>query len=244
MFRGDINWRLALLLPLAVLAGCVSTPRLGGDPNLQVYTGSAMPEPDSSDVALDAHPYFVGPFDKLTIDVFGIPELSGREVQVDQAGRIYFPPAGSIDVTGKIPSEVQDLLAERLRASHVRDPQVTVLVKESVSQIVTIEGEVKEPGLYPVRGHMTLLRAMALSKGVSEFAKLDDVVIFRTVKRQRYAALYNLKAIRQGAQPDPVIYANDVVVVGDSQARRLFKDILTLMPLATTPILLINNLTR
>ncbi|WP_196782026.1 hypothetical protein, partial [Salmonella enterica] len=74
---------------------------------------------------------------------------------------------------------------------------------------------------------MTLMRAVATAKGTTEFAKLDDVVIFRTVNGQKMAALYNLKAIRQGAYDDPEVFANDVVVVGDSPARRLFKDILT-----------------
>ncbi|MBC7042118.1 polysaccharide export protein, partial [Salmonella enterica subsp. enterica serovar Enteritidis] len=81
--------------------------------------------------------------------------------------------------------------------------------------------------LYPVNGRMTLMRAVATAKGTTEFAKLDDVVIFRTVNGQKMAALYNLKAIRQGAYDDPEVFANDVVVVGDSPARRLFKDILT-----------------
>jgi polysaccharide biosynthesis/export protein len=98
---------------------------------------------------------------------------------------------------------------------------------------------VKEPGLYPVIGHMSLMRAVATAKGASEFAKLDDVVIFRTVDSQRMAALYNLKAIRRGAYEDPEIFANDVIVVGDSSARRLFKDALQILPTLTTPLILL-----
>jgi polysaccharide export outer membrane protein len=228
----------------AALAGCAATPKLGGAPNLQVYPGSELPAPERTDLAADTRPYFVGPFDKLTIDVFGIPELSGREIQVDESGRIGFPMVGTLQVGGMTPREVAESLATRLRAAYVRSPQVTVNLKEAVSQVLTIEGQVNSPGIYPIFGRMTLLRAMALSKGVNEFAKLDDVVVFRTVSGHRYAALYNLKAIRRGAANDPDIFANDVVVVGDSAARRLFKEVLTVMPLVTTPILLIDNLAR
>jgi polysaccharide biosynthesis/export protein len=86
---------------------------------------------------------------------------------------------------------------------------------------------------------MTLVRAVATAEGTAEFAKLDDVVIFRTVKGQQLAALYNLKAIRRGSYADPEVFANDVVVVGDSQAKRLFKDALQVLPLLTTPLIIL-----
>ena len=53
------------------------------------------------------------------------------------------------------------------------------------------------------------------------------------------AALYSLKAIRSGAYDDPEVFANDVIVVGDSQARRIFKDVLQASPLITTPLLIL-----
>lgn len=89
---------------------------------------------------------------------------------------------------------------------------------------------------------MTLLQAMALAGGTSELAKLDDVVVFREVKGERYAALYNLNAIRHGVYADPEIFANDTVVVGDLKARRLFKDILTISPLLSAPVIMLDRL--
>lgn len=210
---------------------------VGGDPTIKVVTGTILPLPDRQDIASEERPYLIGPFDKLLIDVFGIDELSEREVQTDASGRISFPLAGTVEAAGRTPAEVEGILEERLRAAFVRDPQVTVNLKETVSQVVTVDGQVVEPGLYPVVGRMTLMRAVATAKGASEFAKLDDVVVFRTVKGQNYAALYNLGAIRRGAYPDPDIFANDVVVVGDSKARRIFKDVLQVVPLLTGPLI-------
>jgi len=180
-------------------------------------------------------PYLIGPFDKLNIDVFGVEDLS-RDVQADASGRVSIPLAGTLDVSGKTPGEVATMVADRLRGRYVRDPQVTVNLLQAVSRIVTIDGEVKKPGLYPVVGQMTLMRAVATAEGTTEFARLDDVVVFRTVKGQRYAALFNLKAIRRGTYEDPEIFPNDVISVGDSQARRLFRDVLTAAPAIVTPL--------
>lgn len=197
-----------------------------------------MPAPTASNATLGAQPYLIGPYDKLTVGVFGIEGMEPREVVADSAGRIAFPLAGSIDAGGKTPAEVADLIAERLRANYVRDPRVTVNLKEATSQIVTVDGQVKQPGVYPVTGQMTLMRAVASARGLDEFAKADDVVIMRTIDGQRYAGLYNLAAIRRGNYPDPMVYANDTVIVGESRQRRLFKDLLQVVPLLTTPLII------
>jgi polysaccharide biosynthesis/export protein len=221
-----------------ILAGCAGPGALGGAKDIQILSGDALPPPDRSDLLSESRPYLIGPFDKLTIDVFGIDELSQKEVQTDASGRISFPLAGIVEAAGRTPAEIEDEIEARLRNRYVRDPQVTVNLKETVSQVITVDGQVKEPGLYPVIGKMTLMRAVATAKGTAEFAKLDDVVIFRTVKGQDFAALYNLKAIRRGTYDDPEVFANDVVIVGDSQARRLFKDALQIVPLLTTPLII------
>ena len=94
-----------------------------------------------------------------------------------------------------------------------------------------------EPGLYPVTNQMTLMRALASAKGLAEFAKQDDVVILRTVEGRKMAGLYNVGAIRRGAYDDPAVYANDVIVVGDSPQRRMFRDFVSLSPLLAAPLI-------
>ena len=218
------------------LGGCANTPKIGGAAGLNVVQSAELPPPDR--LVRDVRPYYIGPFDKLTIDVFGIAELSNKEVQVDAGGRMSFPLIGSVEASGKTPSEIATVMEERLRGQYIRNPQVTVNLKETVSQVITIEGEVREPGLYPVVGRMTLLRAVATAKGTTEFTNLKDIVVFRTAGGQKYAALYNLSAIRNGVYPDPEVYANDVVMVGESRGRRLFRDLLSAAPLLTTPLII------
>lgn len=180
----------------------------------------------------------IGPLDLIEVRVFNVPDLSG-EMQVDAGGRISLPLVGTIDAGGRTAEELAQAIEASLRGRYVRNPDVTVNIKSSVSQVVTIDGEVKEPGLYPVTNQMTLLRAVASAKGLTEFAKQEDVVILRTVEGQRMAALYNVAAIRRGLYEDPALYANDVIVVGDSPQRRLFRDIIALSPLLASPLVAI-----
>lgn len=90
-------------------------------------------------------------------------------------------------------------------------------------------------------GRMTLMRAVATAKGTTEFSKKSEVVIFRTVNGTDYAAVYDMRGIQRGNYPDPDIYANDVVMVGDSSARRIFRDFLTASPLIAPLFYLLNN---
>lgn len=236
---GKAKLFVALTIAFA-LSACATGPRpFGGDPALSVVPGETLPPPTQADVDQRDRPYYIGPFDKLTIGVFGVDELRDREVQADASGRIAFPLAGVIEAGGKTPFEVAEIVASRLRGSYIREPLVTVNLKEAVNRVVTIDGQVNRPGVYPVLGKMSLVRAVATAGSTTEYARLEDVVVFRDVGRQKYAALYNLKAIRQGVYPDPEIYANDVLVVGDSSSRRLFKDLLQAAPLLVSPLVVL-----
>ena len=195
-----------------------------------------LPPPSRVDLTQTNRPYLIGPFDKLLIDVFGIEELK-REVQADASGRISMPLAGTMDAAGKTPAELATLIADRLRGQYVRNPQVSVNLKETLSQVVTVDGQVTEPGLYPVVGRMTLMRAIATAKGATEFAQLHNVIILRTVEGQKMAGVYDLRSIRDGRYEDPEVFANDVVLVGESRNRRLFKDLLQVTPAVLTPLI-------
>ncbi|KTE41491.1 MULTISPECIES: polysaccharide biosynthesis/export family protein [unclassified Sphingopyxis] len=232
-----MNFRLAIasLTAACLLAGCGGrAPQLTSTPTLQVTEGNALPAPSGADLVGETRPYLIGPFDRLSVDVYGVPDLS-KQVQADASGKIQLPLVGEIQASNQTTAQLAEAIEARL-TRFVRRPDVSVNVTESVSQVLTVDGQVMQPGLYPVVGKMSLMRAVALAKGTTEFAKLDDVVIFRTVNGQRMAALYNLKQIRTGVYDDPEVFANDVVVVGDSPARRLFKDILATTPLLVSPL--------
>ena len=201
-----------------------------------IQDSAALPPPERRDLTAADRPSLIGPLDTIQIDVFNVPDLS-REVQVDAGGQIAMPLVGTIDARGRTARELAQTIESALRQHYVRNPDVTVNIKSSVSQVVAIDGQVVEPGLYPVTNQLTLLRAIASAKGLSEFAKQDDVVILRTVDGHKMAGLYNIGAIRRGAYTDPAIYANDIVVVGDSPTRRRFRDIVSLAPILAAPLI-------
>lgn len=225
------------LFALALLSACAHGEPLVSTERLTVVENAAsLPAPKRQDLTAADRPALIGPLDTIEVDVFNVADLS-REMQVDAGGRIAMPLVGTVDVRGKTAQEVAATIEAALRGRYVRNPEVTINIKSSVSQVVTIDGQVIEPGLYPVTNQMTLLRAVASAKGLSEFARLDDVVILRTVEGRKMAGLYNIQAIRRGAYEDPAIYANDVIVVGDSPQRRRFRDFVSLSPLLAAPLI-------
>lgn len=228
-----------VLLPALLLSACAGREQLQSSSRLTVVQNEVvLPAPDRNDLTAADRPSLIGPLDTIQVDVFNVPELS-REMQVDASGRISMPLVGTVEARGKTAGELAAAIEAALRGRYVRNPDVTVNIKSSVSQVVTIDGQVVEPGLYPVTNQMTLLRVIASAKGLSEFARQDDVVILRTVDGRKMAGLYNIAAIRRGAYDDPAIYANDVVVVGDSPQRRLFRDLVSIAPLLAAPLIAI-----
>lgn len=232
---------LVLAACAALLAACGGKQPLVATPSLTVVPDNdGLPAPNRGDLTAADRPSLIGPLDTLSVEVFNVPDL-GREVQVDASGRISMPLVGTVDARGKTAAELASQIDAALRGRYVRNPEVTVNIKSSVSQVVTIDGQVVEPGLYPVTNQMTLMRAIASAKGLSEFARADDVVILRTVNNQRMAGMYNIGAIRRGVYRDPPIYANDIVVVGDSPQRRLFRDLVSVAPVLAAPLVAVLN---
>lgn len=189
-----------------------------------VAMASALPPGEAVVSAADFSTYRLGPGDLIIVDVYGAPTLT-REGEVDAAGNFAMPLVGTVAAGGRTPTELSALIAASLRGRVVKDPQVTVSIKKAVSQMVTIDGAVREPGMYPVLRRMSLQQAIASAKGVGDLANLDRVMVFRTVGTEKLAALFSLKAIRAGRMPDPPIYANDIVVVGESATQRFLKTI-------------------
>lgn len=220
-----------------LVAGCAGgSPSLVSTPDLTVIQGATeLPGPARTDLTAAPRLALIGPLDTISIDVFGVPEL-GSQMQVDASGGISMPLVGSMDAGGKTAGELASDIESALAGRYVRNPDVTVNINSSVSQVVTVEGQVVEPGLYPVTNQMTLLRTIASARGMNEFAKEEEVVILRKVDGQQLAGLYDINAIRRGAYDDPPIYANDVIIVGDSPQRRLFRDIVATAPLVVAPL--------
>jgi polysaccharide export outer membrane protein len=173
--------------------------------------------------------YRVGPLDVLDIEVFGAPDLT-RSVRVSVGGEFTLPLVGRVPATGKTVGDLEKDVAARLKDGFMENPQVTVFVKEYMSQRVTVEGAVREPGIFSLTGRTSLLQVIALCKGLDELANPGGVVIYRNIEGKRYAAAFDIREIRAGRLIDPEVLGSDIVVVDFSGARSNMKDFLYAVP--------------
>lgn len=217
----------SVILAIA-LGACASGPTL--DENSRaVRVATSLPPPDQTGMAVDLSSYRIGPLDVIRVEVFGAPELT-REAEVDAAGNFGLPLTGPVAAAGKTPAQLGDAIAAQLRNRYLKNPQVSVNIVKAQSKTFTVDGAVRQPGNYPIAGKMTLQQAIATARGADQAANLNNVVIFRTVSNQKVAALFSLKDIRAGRLEDPQIYGNDIIVVGESAARRFLRDFSSMFP--------------
>jgi polysaccharide biosynthesis/export protein len=216
--------RLTLLAAAFALAACA-----GGRSNV-AYNPPGFVAPDDENVASTPAQQRIGPLDKLRITVFQVEEMSG-EYTIDGTGNVEFPLIGTVAAQGLLPAELGQRIAQRLGERHLRSPSVNVVMLEQAQQSITVDGSVRQPGVVPIRGSTTLMRAVALARGTSEDANPGRVVVFRTINGQRMAAAFDLRAIRRAQAEDPAIYGNDIVVVDGSRSRSIWRDVLGAIPI-------------
>jgi polysaccharide export outer membrane protein len=142
--------RAVLLAILAAAAACASGGSMRAPPR---------PEPGE---------YRIGREDVLEVVVWHEPELT-RVVPVRPDGKISLPLAGEVEAAGRTPAELQQGLTKSL-APYIKDAAVAVLVREINASRVFVMGEVTKPGGFPLRGPMSVMQAIALAGGRTEFA--------------------------------------------------------------------------
>lgn len=225
MARSRSVYRTVVIGLAILLAGCASR---GGDIPYNVGTFAA---PDAPKIATVDDSYKLAPLDTVTVAVFQVADLS-RDYAVDQSGRITMPLVGRIDAVGLSTTELGKTIEKRLGEKYMRDPNVTVSLKETSSH-VTVDGSVRQPGIYPAIGPLTLIQAIALARGTDELANPHRVAIFRMIDGKRMAAAFDLTSIRRGKTPDPLIYPGDTVVIDGSGVKKAQRSLLQALPLAS-----------
>ncbi len=128
------------------------------------------------DARPDAGEYRIGREDVLEVVVWHEPELT-RVVPVRPDGKISLPLAGEMEAAGRTPAELQAVLTRAL-SPYIHDTAVAVLVREINGPRVYVLGEVTKPGGFPLRGPMSIVQAIAVAGGRTEYAG-DEVVWLR-----------------------------------------------------------------
>lgn len=225
--------RPKFLAILAIPAACLLLEACGGSRRVESIPAGGeayqvVPPPDPQEAP---RPYVIGPRDVVGIEVFQEPDFSQEAVAVDNTGNIQMPFIGKITAAGQTPDELGSVIAARLRTRYIVNPQVVVTVVRQATRFVTIEGQIKEPGVYEIDDSYTLLSVIARGKSPTKTAKLDEIVIFRNVGGQRMAGRFNLNDIRGGRAPDPKLQGGDVIVIGNSGVKSAYQELLQALPL-------------
>jgi polysaccharide export outer membrane protein len=230
--HGNVT-RLGLVFLIGVqLCGC-AIRNVGP----QISAGASNPQQFPS-AQNDLTDYAIGPLDTIDISVFQQPDLSLKAVRVDASGRISLPLIGQVMAAGRTAAELGTELERLYGRDYVVRPQISVNVATTISQKVIVQGQVSAPGVYDLKGPTTLLEVVSLAHGETKVAALDQVVVLRTINGQKMGAVFDVASIRRNEAPDPAILGNDVVIIGFSNARGLWSDILTASPLLNAFVLL------
>jgi polysaccharide export outer membrane protein len=219
---------LAIALPLDVGAGDTqSLVAVCGS-----ASGQSIADP-ASDPASAGEDYVIGAGDKLAVQVFEVKDLSVDNLIVDATGAIQLPLVGRVQAAGKTTVQLQDEIAQRLGDRYLQSPQVSVLVEDSASQKITIEGEVHTPGVFSMKGRTTLMQAIAMAGGPADDADLHKVAVIRDDHGIRKAAVCDYERIRAGHEIDPSLHGDDIIVVDGSRAKMFWSAAVKTLPLFT-----------
>ena len=164
--------------------------------------------------------YVLYPSDKLMIRYPTDKDLD-QEVSIRSDGKITLPYVGEIQAAFRSPEELAKEIDEKSRVV-LTDPQVTVIVVEEVSRVVFINGQVRVPGMVPLRPSQTLAQSVIDAGGTIATANADQVLIIRSVPNDaNYVLSTNLSKILAGQAPDIRLEPYDVVHVPETVIARV-----------------------
>jgi polysaccharide export outer membrane protein len=165
----------------------------------------------------------IGPGDLIQVDVLDTPEME-QQVRVTDGGSAPLAYVGNVQVGGKTPAAAADAIRLLLISKNVmKHPQVTVRVQEYSTQDVSVLGQVRTPGAYPLTTPQPVLRVLSLAGGVTEIA--DRQV---TVKRHGSSEqlTYTLSNDPQKMLTDMVmVNPGDIVMVPKSAIIYIMGDV-------------------
>lgn len=155
----------------------------------------------------------LGAGDLFDVRVYGEADLTSN-YRVAQDGTIDFPYIGRVEVIGLEPTDIADLIEERLRDGGVLvNPQVSVLVTEVFSKRINVSGAVRNPGNYPIAPGLTTLQAVGLAGGTTDLANRNGAILTRRVDGEMRRYQVPLDSITVGAAEDFRVQADDIIYV-------------------------------
>jgi polysaccharide export outer membrane protein len=170
------------------------------------------PAPDNSGPAAPSNATtsaLIHPGDQLAIAVYGSPELTQTTI-VQHDGTIQYPLIGRVMVGGQTPAEARDVVAAAL-GKYLKHPAVTLSVAVQGQMSVTVMGNVKNSGKYPLRNSARLSEALAASGGVATLN--GDYPMVRVLQPDGGVVMANLqKLLHDGDSTQNVELGDNAIV--------------------------------
>lgn len=176
------------------------------------------PAPAQPQTEAPLNDYVLGEEDEIEISVYGNEDLQKTQA-VRPGGYITFPLVGSIRASGRTPEQLREQIATQL-ANFVRNPQVSVIVREYNSRKVSVLGEVKAPGLHRISSNINVLEALSRAGGMNEDADLRGTLVLRG---QQLVPVDFTRLLKQGdpSQNIPLL-PGDVILVPNLNEKKVF----------------------
>jgi polysaccharide biosynthesis/export protein len=195
-------------LVLGTAAAAQDPKPAGTQPVGTAGTAAAAPRTTAATPAAD---YRLVNGDKLRIEVYKDTQLS-QSLQIRPDGKITLPLVGDLAAAGRTSTELRDAIAGSLK-EYITNPVVTVIVVETMPQVVYVVGEVNNPGAQPVQGRMTVLQALAAAGGFKDYAKKGDIRIQRPSANGIQTLRFNYKDAIEGRGQQIFVQAGDTIIV-------------------------------
>lgn len=170
------------------------------------------PEKAKAPVRAESGSYFVRPGDLLRVTVWKEEELD-RDVLVLPDGTVDFPLIGSFEAQGKTTAQLQNEIKRKLKP-FIPAASVTVIVKETRGNSISIIGQVARPGDVIMNRSMSVMQALSQVGGLTAYAD-DDIVILRKVDGEEISIQFDYSAVSAGRALDSniTLLPGDVIVV-------------------------------
>lgn len=171
--------------------------------------------------------------DVLEVDVFQVNDLD-RTVTVEANGEISVPLIGAVKAAGLTLPELERELERRYNKNYLQSAEISVFMKESFGQRITLDGQFTKPGIYPASSQTTLLQAVAQAGGLTPLSDERRVFVYRKYSTGRKVANYSIRDIRAGNKPDPKLYGGDVIVAFTSKSKIAAQNLRQALGIATS----------
>ena len=201
------------LLTLAALFSLPASSQSSAGDSAKSTVGST-PSNEGVAIAQPSSTYVIGAGDVLAINVWQEPEASVLSTVVRSDGLISLPLIKEIEAAGLTPKQLEKALTEKL-SKQIRQPDVTVLVKEIHSEKIYLIGALKKESQLPLKSSLTVLQAIAEAGGVTDYAKKSKIYVLRKENGKQVKYPFDYTSVIRGEHMEQniTLKPGDTIVV-------------------------------